>query len=116
MRSILSFSLITLLVACSSRHPAQLVAETPPVTKAGAELAAGKTSFTTFEGFLSPQQQPGEETDAPKIIEKATGLQSTAPSIPREQRKSTGYGKIRFTKDLSRAFVDVEIAGVNPDD
>lgn len=67
----------------------------------------GKTSFTVYEGFLSPTQQPGEESDAPKAVAKATGLESSAPSIPREQRKSAGYGQIRFARDLSSAFVDV---------
>ena len=78
--------------------------------------AQGATTFTTYEGWMSPQQQPGDEADAPKALGKATGLQSSAPSVPREQRKSRGYGQLRFSKDLTKAYVDVEVTGVNADD
>ena len=78
--------------------------------------AAGKTTFTVYDAFMSPQQQSGEETDAPKAVQKAVGLESSAPATPREQRKSSGYGQIRFARDLSSAFVDVQIEGVNPAD
>ena len=78
--------------------------------------AGGAASFTLYEGWLSPQQQPGEESDAPKALAKATGLQSTQPSLPREQRKSRGWGQLRFSRDLTKAFVDVEIKGVDPAD
>jgi len=78
--------------------------------------AQGATIFTTYEGWMSPQQQPGDEADAPKALGKATGLQSSAPSVPREQRKSRGYGQLRFSKDLTKAYVDVEVTGVNADD
>jgi hypothetical protein len=76
----------------------------------------GATTFTLYEGFMSPQQQPGEESDAPKALTKATGLTSTQSSLPREQRPSRGWGQIRFNKDLSAAFIDVEIKNVKPDD
>lgn len=78
--------------------------------------ASGKTTFTVYEGYMSPQQQPGEETDAPKALQKAVGLESAGASVPREQRKSLGYGQLRFTRDLSRGYVDVKIAGVRPED
>ncbi|HEX4418212.1 MAG TPA: CHRD domain-containing protein [Kofleriaceae bacterium] len=78
--------------------------------------AQGATTFTIYEGWMSPQQQPGDEADAPKVLTKATGLQSTAPSVPRDQRKSRGYGQLRFSKDLTKAYVDVEITGVNAAD
>lgn len=76
----------------------------------------GATTYTTYEAFLSPQQQPGEDSEAPKALAKATGLVSTATPIPREQRPSRGWGQIRFSRDLSRAYVDVQIKGVNPAD
>jgi hypothetical protein len=91
-------------------------AATPRPPETSVDPSAGKTTFVTYEGFMSPQQQPGEETDAPKLVAKATGLDSTAPSTPREQRKSVGRGRIRFAKDLSRAWVDIEINGVSPAD
>src|ERR1041384_2502757 len=78
--------------------------------------AQGAAAFTVYEGWMSPQQQPGDESAAPKLLSKATGLQATEPSVPREQRKSRGWGQLRFTKDLTRAYVDVEVAGVNPAD
>jgi hypothetical protein len=78
--------------------------------------ALGATTFTIYEGWMSPAQQPGDEADAPKAVVKATGLEATAQSVPRDQRKSRGHGQIRFSKDLTKAFVDVEITGVNPSD
>ncbi len=78
--------------------------------------AQGATTFTLYEGFMSPSQQSGEESEAPKALVKATGLKSTQPSVPREQRKSRGWGELRFTRDLTKAYVDVEIKGVNPSD
>ena len=89
-------------------------AAAPPVALEDASV--GKTTFIVYEGYMSPPQQPGEETDAPKPVAKLIGLESTAPSVPREQRKSLGHGRIRFDRSLSRAFVDVEIEGVNPAD
>ena len=78
--------------------------------------ASGKTTFTVYDAYMSPTQQPGEETDAPKALQKAVGLESAGASVPREQRKSMGYGQIRFARDLSRAYVDVQITGVNAED
>lgn len=77
--------------------------------------AEGKTTFFVYESFMSPQQQPGEETEQ-KLVQKVAGLEGTAPPTPREQRKSTGWGQIRVARDMSRAFVDVEIKGVKPED
>lgn len=74
--------------------------------------ALGATTFTVYEAFLSPQQEGDEEDAAPKNIEP----KSTPPFTPREQRKSRGHGQIRFNRELSKAFVDVEIAGLNPAD
>jgi hypothetical protein len=76
--------------------------------------ALGATTFTVYEAYMSPAQEPGEESEIPKALEKSLG--ATAPSTPRESRKSRGYGQLRFAKDLSKAYVDVEIQGVNPSD
>jgi hypothetical protein len=105
-------------VECSMRTPAVLafalaLSTLPAHAK---DPALGATTFTTYEAYMSPQQQPGEETDAPKVLEKTLGLGSTAPAVPRESRKSRGYGQIRFAKDLSKAYVEVDITGVNPED
>jgi hypothetical protein len=76
--------------------------------------ALGATTYTVYEAYLSPAQEPGEESETPKVLEKSLG--ATAPSTPREARKSRGYGQLRFAKDLSKAYVDVEIQGVNAGD
>ncbi|XXF76972.1 CHRD domain-containing protein [Myxococcaceae bacterium GXIMD 01537] len=76
--------------------------------------ALGATTFTVYEAFMSPAQEPGEESETPKLLQKSLG--ATAPSTPRELRTSKGYGQLRVSKDLSKAYVDVQIDGVNPDD
>ncbi len=74
----------------------------------------GATTFFVYEAFMSPAQEGGEESEMPKALQKSLG--ATAPSIPREERKSRGWGQLRFARDLSKAYVDVEIQGVNADD
>jgi hypothetical protein len=76
--------------------------------------ALGATTFTVYEAWLSPAQEPGEESETPPPLKKSLG--ATAPSIPRDQRKSRGHGRIRFARDLSKAYVDVQITGVNAAD
>ncbi len=76
--------------------------------------ALGAPTFFVYESFMSTQQEGGEESETPKLLQKSLG--STAPSTPRESRKSRGHGQLRFTKDLSRAYVDVRMTGVNPAD
>jgi hypothetical protein len=76
--------------------------------------ALGATTFTVYEAYMSPSQQPGEESETPKALQSSLG--ATAPSTLRENRKSKGYGQLRFAKDLSKAYVDVEIQGVNAAD
>lgn len=74
--------------------------------------ALGATTFTVYDAYLSPQQEGDEEDVAPKNIEP----RSTPPFTPREQRKSRGHGQVRFARDLSKAYVDVQIAGLNAAD
>jgi hypothetical protein len=76
--------------------------------------AAGATTFTVYEAYLSPAQQPGEESETPPPLKKSLG--ATQPSTPRDSRKSRGYGQIRFARDLSKAFVDVQVTGVDAAD
>lgn len=76
--------------------------------------ALGATTYVTYEAFLSPAQEPGEESEIPKPLEKTLG--ATKPSTPRDKRASRGWGRVRFAKDLSAALVDVEIKGVDPED
>ncbi len=76
--------------------------------------ALGATTYIVYDAFLSPAQEPGEESEIPKPLEKSLG--ATKPSTPRAQRASRGHGKVRFTRDLTNAFIDVEIKGVDPAD
>ncbi|HWO17984.1 MAG TPA: CHRD domain-containing protein [Kofleriaceae bacterium] len=96
-----SFLLAALLTAAAS--PAR--AEDP---------ALGATTYVVYESYMSPAQQPGEESEVPKPLEKSLG--ATKPSTPRAQRASRGWGRVRFTRDFSSALVDVEIKGVDPAD
>jgi len=76
--------------------------------------ALGASTYITYESFMSPAQQPGEESDVPKPLEKSLG--ATKPSTPRAQRASRGWGRVRFTRDFTAALIDVEIKGVDPAD
>ena len=74
--------------------------------------ALGATTFHVYEAFMSPQQEPAEEEEAPKGIKP----ESTPPFTPRENRKSRGHGQIRFARDLSKAYVEVQLQGISPSD
>lgn len=80
-----------------------------PERKSGI-ASAGQEIGAVYEAWLSPQQEGGEEEEAPASTPAA--FRSTTPSTPREQRKSRGYGTVSFSKDLSRAWVKLEIEGV----
>ena len=69
---------------------------------------------TVVEAWLSPHQEPGEEKDTPKGIPDA--FRSKAPSLLRADRRGIGHGRIRFTRDLSRAYVDVAVENVRAED
>ncbi|HVV86127.1 MAG TPA: CHRD domain-containing protein [Kofleriaceae bacterium] len=85
----------------------------PAVVRAD-DPATGATTYITYEAFPSPAQQPGEEDEIPKPLVKSLG--NTKPSTPRAQRKSRGWGQVRFTKDMTKALIDFEIKGVDPAD
>lgn len=76
--------------------------------------ALGATTFYTYEAYLSPAQEPGEESEVPKPLEKSLG--SKKPATLRAQRASRGHGRVRFSKDLTTAYVDVDIKGVAAED
>jgi hypothetical protein len=65
-----------------------------------------------YETYLNPSQVPAEEADAPKLVAKANGLLPTAPSMPRAERKSRGWGRLRFARDLAKATLEVGVTGV----
>lgn len=76
--------------------------------------AAASEIGRVYEAFLSPQQEGGEESNTPPFIPDV--FKSTAPSVPREERLSRGHAILEFTNDLSRAYVHLAIANVNPED
>lgn len=92
---------------------ATALSQTPPEL----DPAKGQEIGLVLEAFLSPWQEPDEESNTPKNAPKQ--FLSTAPSKTRAEREAAGHaghGQVRFTNDLSRAYVDVEITGINPDD
>jgi len=87
---------------------------TPPLAQALAP-SRGQEIGLAFEAFLSPHQEPDEEEATPATTPAA--FRSTAPSLSRAKREEAGHrghGQLRFSKDLSRAFVDVKIEGIDP--
>ncbi len=88
---------------------------TPAQPSAALDSGRGQEIGLVFEAYLSPHQESGEEEETPTMVPKV--FKSTTPSLDRDAREAAGHrghGRIRFTRDLSRAFVDVEIAGVDP--
>ncbi len=85
----------------------------PPATLSPAR---GGEIGLSFESYLSPHQEPAEESATPRGTPAM--FRSTAPSVSRNEREAAGHrghGTLRFTRDLSRAFVDVKIEGVTVD-
>ena len=72
----------------------------------------GSQTGAVYQSWLSPHQEGGEEADTPKMVPKQ--FRSTTPSVDRNQRKSAGHGVLRFSRDLSRADVELQISGVDP--
>ncbi len=114
---------IPLLWSCASMEqaastPTAQAASTPTAAPAPPPTALdprrGQDIGFTFTSFLSPWQQEAEESDMPPTT--PAEFRSTAPSLTRAQREAAGHrgvGQIRFTNDLSRAYVDVKIEGID---
>lgn len=84
---------------------------TPTVTL---ESGAGAEIGSVYEAYLSPHQEPGEEENTPAMIPKE--FRSTAPSLRRSERTSRGHGTLRFSKDLSKVYVDVKVENIKAED
>ena len=87
-----------------------------PTEAPAAQLDAsrGKEIGLVFDSFLSPWQEGDEEENTPSST--PSQFRSTAPSQSRAQREAAGHrghGMLRFTNDLSRAYVDVKVEGVD---
>ncbi len=106
-------------VAAADPSPTEVATTQAPSLASGSDAsgskrpADGATSFFVYEGFLSPHQEGGEESEAPKFDKNLT---ATAPSTERAKRGSRGYGQLRFSKDLSKAYIDVQMEGVEAED
>src|SRR5258705_5195895 len=76
--------------------------------------SAGQEVGFTYEAFLSPQQEGGEEEDTPSLV--PAEFKSTAPSVARNKRPDRGHAVLEFTKDLSRAYVHLAVENVKAED
>ncbi len=74
--------------------------------------AAGEIGFV-YESYSSPQQEAEEEEDVPRLAPQQ--FRSTEPSTPREERPGRAHAVLEFTNDLSRAYIHVEIANIDPE-
>jgi hypothetical protein len=93
----------------ASAHAAPATAPSAPAL----DPAQGGEIGMVFESFLSPHQEPDEEENTPATTPKV--FRSTGPSMSRAAREAAGHrghGRIRFSKDLSRAFIDVRVEGI----
>jgi hypothetical protein len=113
-------SMLPLIVLSSSAIAADPPAKATPAA-ASAQPATpaldpsrGKEIGLVFEAYLSPHQEGDEESATPSSTPKQ--FRSTTPSKTRDEREAAGHrahGQLRFTKDFSRAYVDVKIEGVD---
>lgn len=74
----------------------------------------GQAIGYVYEAFLSPHQEPGEEKDTPALVPNE--FRATGPSLLRSERLSRGHGVLRFTNDLSKVYVEVQVEHVNPEE
>lgn len=76
--------------------------------------ARGKEIGPVYEAYLSPHQEGNEEQATPSSVPKQ--FRSTTASLTRAEREAAGhraYGQLRFSKDFSRAWVDVKVEGID---
>jgi len=89
-------------------------ASSTPAPAAKLDPARGKEVGPTFEAYLSPWQEGDEESNTPSST--PAQFRATTPSQSRAQRDAAGHrahGLLRFSNDLSRAWVDVKVEGVD---
>lgn len=88
--------------------------EIEPVVDIGLDPLAGQEIGLVYQAWLSPQQEADEEDDVPAGAPEQ--FLSTAPSTDREDRPSRGHGTLAFNREMSRAYVHLEVANIDPDD
>lgn len=118
-------SSVVLLGACGRMdRPSSAEAATPavattadssaPAPAASLDASRGKEIGLVFEAYLSPWQEGDEEANTPRST--PAKFRSTTPSKSRAERDAAGHrahGLLRFSNDLSRAWVDVRVEGVD---
>ena len=88
--------------------------EVPVVVDLGLDPLAGGEIGMVYEAWLSPQQEAEEESDTPAGAPEQ--FVSTKPSTDREERDSRGHGTLAFNREMSRAYVHLELHGIDPED
>lgn len=95
--------------------PATPATATRPATAAPSlDPSRGQEVGLVVEAYLTPHQESDEEEATPGIVPKQ--FRASTPSQNRAAREAAGHrghGVVRFSKDLSRAFIDVRIEGIN---
>lgn len=80
----------------------------------GLDPLAGGEIGLVYQAWLSPQQEAEEESDVPPGSPEQ--FLSTEPSVEREERPSRGHGTLAFNREMSRAYVHLRLANIDPDD
>jgi len=88
--------------------------EVTPVVEIELNPKEGSEIGLIFESYLSPQQEAEEESDTPDAAPAV--FKSTAPSRKREERPGRGHGILAFSKDFSRAYVQLAISDIDPNE
>lgn len=88
--------------------------EVPVVFDIGLDPLAGEEIGLVYQSWLSPQQEAEEEADVPAGA--PSQFLSTEPSTDRENRESRGHGTLAFNRELSRAYLHIEVANIDPED
>jgi len=88
--------------------------EVAPPFDIGLDPLAGSKVGLVYQAWLSPQQEAEEEADVP--AGSPEGFLSTKPSTNREERDSRGHGTVAFNREMSRAFVHLKLANIDPKD
>lgn len=112
--SLFFLAVLAASATAADQKPAPTTTATPALTQK-LEPARGQEIGPVFEAYLSPWQESDEEEATPSTTPKQ--FRSTTPSMSRDKREAAGHrahGLIRFTKDLSRAYVDVKVEGIDP--
>lgn len=98
----------------ASPAAAPAAAASDPAPPVALDPAKSREIGLVFESWLSPWQEGDEESNTPSST--PSQFKSTTPSQTRAQRDAAGHrahGVVRFANDLSRAWVDVKVEGVD---